>query len=176
MRGSCSLIVLALSACLFPLSGCYEDPGPADVLIREPVAEACVHPAIFAEISFDEAMAQMDGCADKVLLVDGVTSWCCPCKGMDKTTWQDERVVSWLEENALVIQVDCEADTKFQEAHSVYKYPTFLVFRDGEVIARDFGAKTADEMLAWLESLPEEGSSLAETPEEEPAEPDADEA
>jgi thiol:disulfide interchange protein len=64
-------------------------------------------PPVFKQASFKDALAETVG-TDKILIVKGTAEWCGPCKQMDRTTWRDQKVVQWVKDNGLAIQVDVE--------------------------------------------------------------------
>ena len=141
--------VLAL-ALLLSIVGCTEtsEPPPDP---PQPVAAEPQHPEVFVKTAFETALAENET-NGKLLFVDVVTSWCVPCKEMDKTTWLDEGLAEWFAENTVAIKIDTGDDVQFRLDHKIMKWPTFLVFKDGKEIARDeTGFKTAEEMVAWLE-------------------------
>src|SRR5450432_2534818 len=69
-----------------------------------------MRPPVFAKLEFAAAREQA-AAERKLLLVDATAEWCGPCKLMDRTTWIDPNVVAWLEEHALAIQIDVDAQT-----------------------------------------------------------------
>ncbi len=58
-------------------------------------------------ISWDDAESLMAKEPRKVL-VDVYTQWCGPCKMMNKTTFHDEKVVNYINENFYAIKFDAE--------------------------------------------------------------------
>jgi len=64
---------------------------------------AAAEPPVFTKKSFEEAKAQAVK-EHKLLVADATAVWCGPCKQMDKTTWVDEKVVKWLNDNAVALQ------------------------------------------------------------------------
>ncbi len=102
----------------------------------------------FVSNSFTEACEQ--AAKDKrVVFVDFVTSWCAPCKVMEKTTFRDEKVVEWLTRLTVALRIDAEKETKLAEKYGVDTFPTLLFVKpDGSEIDRIVGGKTAEEFLA----------------------------
>lgn len=117
-------------------------------------------PPVFAELDLAAAKerAQAEG---KLLLLDAMTSWCGPCKVMDRTTWIDPELVGWMEEHVVAIQLDMDEHRPLVKELGIRAYPTVLVFRDGEVADRSVGLRPARWVLAWLKGL-EKGETLAE--------------
>jgi thioredoxin-related protein len=59
-------------------------------------------------ISWDEAETKMAEAPRKVM-VDVYTKWCGPCKIMNRTTFQDEEVIDYVNENYYAIKFDAES-------------------------------------------------------------------
>ena len=77
MNHSSALLAFALSIAVAPLATAQEPH---------------VRPAVFQDLDFATALARSSA-ENKLLIVDAMTSWCGPCKAMDKTTWVDDELV-----------------------------------------------------------------------------------
>lgn len=106
-------------------------------------------PQIFAEISLAEAKAKAVE-QDKFLLVDATADWCQPCKVMERTTWVDPEVISWIKLNAIAIQVDVDRQRTEAKELNIQAMPTIIVYKDGSELARVVGYQDASKLLAWL--------------------------
>ena len=146
MQRSCAVaLVLSALAVLVLSVGCVEET-PAGW-----VPEEHHLPAAFSELSYEEAKvaAEADG---KLLIVDATARWCVPCEKMDRTTWVDENLVSWISEHAIAIQVDVDWQVKVaRELEVSPPIPLVVVYKDGEEFSRVVGYQSADELLKWLQ-------------------------
>lgn len=101
----------------------------------------------FAKMSFKEACAAAKR-DNKVVLVDFYTTWCGPCKKMDRTTWKDKKVIAWMTEKAVALKVDAEADVDLAKKYDIEAYPTMVFIKpDGTEIDRLVGGRDADGFL-----------------------------
>lgn len=107
-------------------------------------------PPVFEKLDFGAAKAKA---GDRLLVLDAMTSWCGPCKKMDKTTWVDPALVGWMEEHALAIQLDMDEHEQVKTGLGINAFPTIVVFKGGREIDRTVGLKDAPWMLNWLKGL-----------------------
>ena len=110
-------------------------------------------PAVFAgRNDFDSAVseAKVDG---RIVVVDMMASWCPPCREMDRRVWVDTGVVSWLDENAVAVQVDVDKDEKTASRFGIEAMPTIIAFDavNGVELDRHVGYLEAVDLLAWLD-------------------------
>lgn len=71
-------------------------------------------------ITWEEAEKRMADEPKKVL-VDVYTKWCGPCKMMNQTTFQDPKVVNYINENYHAIKFDAESPETINFKGSVFK-------------------------------------------------------
>jgi thioredoxin-related protein len=103
----------------------------APVTSSAPAAEKGFH-----DLSFDDAMKKA-GKEKKLVFIDFYTTWCGPCKMMDRDTFSDEKVIKWLSDNAVALKVDAERNMPLAEKFNVSAYPTLVFLRpDGRVVGR----------------------------------------
>ncbi|MBX3388547.1 MAG: thioredoxin family protein [Phycisphaeraceae bacterium] len=112
---------------------------------------AAALPPAFTAINLDAAKKKVAG-TDKVVVIKFTAEWCPPCKLMDRTTWRDDKVVAWVKEHAVAIQVDVDREKKTASAYNVEAMPTMVILREGKEIARFVGAMRPAQTLSWLES------------------------
>lgn len=109
-------------------------------------------PPVFADLGYNEAIERSIE-QDRLLLVDGTAVWCGPCQRMDETTWIDPDVVSWIEENAIAIQVDVDEQPDVARGLRIRAMPTMVAFSGGEEVDRIAGYRNGADTLEWLENV-----------------------
>ncbi len=119
-------------------------------------------PPAFSDLKLDAAKKQVEG-TDKLVLVKFTADWCGPCKAMDKTTWQDEKVVAWVKDHGVAIQVDVDKDQKIAGDFQIAAMPTMVMLRGGNEISRKVGYMDGARTLKWMEDA-STGKATAETP------------
>jgi thiol-disulfide isomerase/thioredoxin len=108
--------------------------------------------APFQELTFDAALAVAKR-DSKVVMVDFFTTWCLPCKKLDKTTWKDADVQKWIGEKTVALKVDAEKEVDLAKRYSVGSYPTILFLKpDGGELGRIEEYKTPADFLAIAKS------------------------
>jgi thioredoxin-like negative regulator of GroEL len=123
--------------------------------------QAAEEPALFSELSFDAALKQA-GDQKKIVFVDFYTTWCGPCKQLDRTTWQDKAAISLLREKSIPLRIDAEKETSLAERFKISAYPTLLLVKpDGSVIDRLVGFRDAAKFIAEFNSALAGGTALS---------------
>ncbi len=163
-----SIILLAFA---FIFHSCGQgSSSPTDQLTAKEIT-----PEGLAWYSIDD-LDKMTDLGDKKVLVDMYTSWCGWCKVMDKKTFTDPEVVSYLNENYVLIKFNAEQRQPITFKGETYEwtkrgrngtnqlalkmmngraaYPT-LVYLDQnrEVIKSVAGYKKPDQLLSDLRKL-----------------------
>lgn len=107
---------------------------------------------IFKSITFDEACLVAEK-EHKTIIIDFYTTWCGPCKQLDKTTWQDKNVIKFLTDNAIALKVDAEVQVDLANKFHVQAYPTILFVKpDGNEMDRIVGYLEASQFLDTAKS------------------------
>jgi thiol-disulfide isomerase/thioredoxin len=106
--------------------------------------------APFSNLSF-EAASKQAAQSDKIVLVDFYTTWCGPCKMLDKTTWTDAAVIQLLEQKTVALRIDAEKEAALSKHYKIEAYPSVLLIKpDGTEIDRLVGYK---EPKAFIEDF-----------------------
>lgn len=103
--------------------------------------------APFSDLSF-EAASHQAAQANKIVLVDFYTTWCGPCKMLDKNTWTDAAVIQLLEQKTVALRLDAEKETALAKRYRIEAYPSVLLIKpDGTEIDRLVGYKGPEDFI-----------------------------
>lgn len=90
----------------------------------------------------------------RLVMIDFYTTWCEPCKELDKTTWKDEGVLAWLRENTIAMKIDAEKEVALAQRFGASGWPTMIFCdADGEEYGRITGLVDPTKFLAYAEQL-----------------------
>ncbi len=81
------------------------------------------------------------------VLVDFWAPWCGPCRMMAPEV---EKLAQQSTGNALIVKVDTDAVPELGERFGIRSIPTVAVFKNGQVVARESGARPAADLQALL--------------------------
>ncbi len=104
----------------------------------------------FIRENFGEAM-QKARTENKLVFIDAYTTWCGPCKMMDKETFSDDDVAAFFNEKFVNLKLDMEKGDgqTVQLRYKIAAFPTLLFLNaDGEVIHKALGFQDAEQFLA----------------------------
>lgn len=103
-------------------------------------------PALVAEVNelnFDEEVLRHEG----PVLVDFSTEWCGPCRALTPLVHEVARERA----GALkVVAVDGDAAPNLTARYGVRGFPTMILFRSGEEVARRLGLPTKKKLLEMI--------------------------
>jgi len=91
--------------------------------------------------------AKNDG---KIVYIDCYTSWCGPCKWMDKNIFSNDSVANFYNSNFICLKIDMEKGEGFEFAskYKINTYPTSLYLSaNGEMVFRTCGAKNSTTFI-----------------------------
>lgn len=101
----------------------------------------------FHDLSFDKAMEKAKK-ESKLVFIDFYTTWCGPCKMMDRDTFSNEKVIAWLKEHTVALMVDAERDVELANRFHVTAYPTLVFLKpDGKIVGRVDGYMPPEAFL-----------------------------
>ncbi|SDJ91306.1 Thioredoxin-like [Pedobacter sp. ok626] len=86
----------------------------------------------------------------KLIFVDCYTSWCGPCKWMDKNVFVEPAVATFFNDNFINAKIDMEKGegVELRKKYEIHFYPSFLfVNNKGEVVHRTGSRMSAEEFL-----------------------------
>lgn len=104
----------------------------------------------FIRENFGEAM-QKARAENKLVFIDAYTTWCGPCKMMDKQTFSDDDVAAFFNEKFVNLKLDMEKGDgqTIQLRYKIAAFPTLLFLNaDGEVVHKALGFQDAEQFLA----------------------------
>ena len=83
----------------------------------------------------------------KVVLVDVWASWCAPCRAMEPVLEQlQEEVKDWAE----IVKLDATSEMELAQELGVNSLPTFLIYKDGQIVDSTIGATSKSNLLSIL--------------------------
>jgi hypothetical protein len=109
-------------------------------------------PSIFLDLDIDAAIARAKA-EGRLLLVSLTKTASHPGEDMDRYTWSDPRVVAWIDEQALAIQIDVDVDAANAAKVKAKWEPSAVAIKDGVEIDRYVGFQQAEKVLDWLDGL-----------------------
>ena len=84
--------------------------------------------------------------ADKTVLVDFWASWCGPCKMVGPIIDEIANEVT----DVKICKVNVDEQPELAKEYKVMSIPTLIVFKDGQMVKREVGAKCKEDLLAMI--------------------------
>jgi thiol-disulfide isomerase/thioredoxin len=100
--------------------------------------------------TLEEAMLKADA-ESKTVYIDCQTSWCGPCKTMEKQVFTDSKVAEYFNSNFINLSIDMEKGEgpNIGEKYSVKSYPTHLFLdKEGTLLHHSAGMYYSDKFIA----------------------------
>lgn len=82
------------------------------------------------------------------VLIDFWASWCGPCKMFAPTLDEFEKTASGMKVGKINVDEEMELARKYR----VLSIPTIALFKDGQLVKSQPGAKSLEELKAWVEA------------------------
>ena len=103
--------------------------------------------------SYDEGIAaSQDG--SKKLLINFYADWCTYCKVMERETFRDTAVVSYINKNFIPVRVNSDKELDTARRFRVRSLPdTWFMSEDREPIGHRLGYIPADKMIKLLKYI-----------------------
>lgn len=117
----------------------------------------------FQSIQWEQALRLAQE-SKKKIFVDCHTSWCGPCKMLARTTFLNDTVAAFFNENFINIKMDMEKGNgpRLAQQYKVNAYPTLLFLAsDGQLIHSTVGFKNAEKLLAEAHTAIEGNETLS---------------
>ncbi len=86
----------------------------------------------------------------KLYFVDFDASYCTTCRRMDKSTYMDSYLASYVHKNVIALKVNVQSfdGITWSQQHNITSLPTMLIFNSkGELVKRMEGYKSANELI-----------------------------
>ena len=99
------------------------------------------HKLTIIDQDYDEAL-NIASKENKMLFIDFYTTWCAPCKELDRLIFQNDSLQQVLGKDFVLLRYNAEADSVFHlsKKHHVGSYPTAIVLNnEGFVLNRKYG-------------------------------------
>lgn len=107
----------------------------------------------FRELSLPQA-TELAAREEKIVMIDFYTTWCPPCKELDRTTWKNVDVIAWLRDNSIAIKIDAEKELEVAKQYKLTGYPTLVFVRPGEgELDRHIGYLSAEAFIATADAI-----------------------
>ena len=104
---------------------------------------------IIFETSFDKAIQRAKK-EHKIIFMDSYTTWCRPCKKLDKEVFSNEKVAAFFNEQFVNLKMDMEKGEgpALAERYHIFVYPTLLFFdMNGKEVHRETGFFSPESFL-----------------------------
>lgn len=80
---------------------------------------------------------------EKVILIDFFATWCGPCKMLSHSI---EELASSTKKDIIIAKVDVDKEQELAGIYNVMSVPTILIFKNGELVKRESGFKSTNDL------------------------------
>jgi thiol-disulfide isomerase/thioredoxin len=82
--------------------------------------------APFESLNFEDALKKA-ATEHRLVLIDFFTTWCGPCKMLDKQTWSNPEVQAALQEKVIALKIDAEKEAELAKRYNIDAYPSMVI-------------------------------------------------
>ncbi len=115
--------------------------------------------------SWNDVLQQAES-TGKIIFLDAYTSWCAPCKKMEKEVFTRPEIANFFNQKFVNVKYDMEGNTgeTLKDRYGVKVFPTYIFINpEGEAVHRIVGAHTAgNDFFEWSKMAVTPGQSYAE--------------
>lgn len=86
--------------------------------------------------------------SEKPVLIDFFATWCGPCQTL-KPILKDLKIK--MGDDVSILKVDVDKNQGVASKYNVRSVPTMMIFKKGELLWRESGVRSADELKGILE-------------------------
>ncbi len=156
-----SLFALSLAAVVFSTTGMApaaqeENRGSGKAAVKTAAKAAAKAGDLLWSTDLNATLAQAKS-KNKYVVADMYTDWCTWCKVLDRQTFANPAMISYLNSKYLCAKVNAEnpnGGTEAAEKYKVFEFPCVLVFEpSGKLIGKLMGFQRPDAMQRALENL-----------------------
>jgi thioredoxin 1 len=107
---------------------------------------------IFFNGSFSTAQ-EVAKSENKTILLDFTAKWCLPCRWMEKTVFNDQKVIDFAKENVIIFKVDVDDfdGINMKEFYKVNLLPTTLLMdSNGKILDRKEESMNSEFFISWI--------------------------
>ncbi len=87
--------------------------------------------------------------ADQPVIVDFWAEWCGPCKAMSPLV---DELAGELSGKAKVVKINIDENPNAPTKYGVRGIPTFMVFKDGQLVDTKVGGMSKSQLTDWASS------------------------
>lgn len=85
--------------------------------------------------------------SEKLTLVDFFATWCGPCKMMHPVLEQLKREMG---DGIRIVKIDVDNNEKISSHYNIQSVPTLMFFKNGEVVNRESGVRSLNELKSII--------------------------
>jgi thioredoxin 1 len=131
-------VLLSAAALLVVCVGCHTAERPSARPGEEPLE--------LTDANFQQLVLE----SKQPVLVDVYATWCGPCQEMSPVV---DQLAAEFKGHAVVGKLDADRQHAVCRRYGVNQYPTFLYFKNGELVEKQPGGDAKQKMAAKLEAL-----------------------